>query len=76
MTELSVSQSDPEVSGDITGGKITCLWQTDDEQNKNPGLLSLRPDPFFFFLLIPSVILKKPITVEKHFNKQREIIMS
>lgn len=49
MTELSVSQSDPEVSGDITGGKITCLWQTDDEQNKNPGLLSLRPDPFFFF---------------------------
>lgn len=33
MTELSVSQSDPEVSGDITGGKVTCLWQTDDEQN-------------------------------------------
>lgn len=33
ITMLPVSQSDPEVSGDITGGKVTCLWQTDDEQN-------------------------------------------
>lgn len=49
MTELSESQSDPEVSGDITGGKGTCLWQTDDEHNQNPGLLSLSPDTYNFF---------------------------
>lgn len=26
ITTLSISQSDPEVSGDITGSKVTCLW--------------------------------------------------
>lgn len=67
ITRLSVPQPDPELSGDITGGKVTRLWQTADEQNYSRGLRGPRSDPYnhCFFFLIPSVMLKKPLSLGK-----------
>lgn len=55
ITMSSVPQPDPELSGDITGGKVTCLWQTADEQNYSPGLRGHRSHPYHHWVFSDTI---------------------